>query len=240
MILKRLLVLLGLVAAASTLSLIGGSGLPSAFSVPTARADACNYAGEWPNCATQCAMTGNNCDAESDGDVDYAWICEHTGNDCDTGGGGGGGGSSEVYDSYYDDSNNTWVDVGDDSVEAYSAATSSEATAACKTVAIANWAKRRIDGGLMYRIVNRVYFCYNGSSITYIDRQPILDSCCGWLWHFRDWENLHNSGGAGWSSAATYVQAKFEACEAWCYKEDHPWTEVYVYANGTWSWARGH
>jgi hypothetical protein len=91
MTLKRLLLLLTLVAAVCTLSLIGGRSLPSVFSVPAAFADACNYAGEWPNCATQCAVTGNNCDEPSDGDVDYAWICATTGNSC-----GGGGGCSDT------------------------------------------------------------------------------------------------------------------------------------------------
>jgi hypothetical protein len=92
MIGKRLLMLLALAAAAFTVSLIGGSSLPGPLSVAVAHADACNGDGEWPNCATECAMTGNACDESSDGDVDYDWICATTGNDC---GGGGGGGCSD-------------------------------------------------------------------------------------------------------------------------------------------------
>jgi hypothetical protein len=76
---KRLFVLLTLVAAAYTSALAAGGGV--------ARADACNADGEWPNCSTECAITGNACDQDSDGDVDYGWICATTGNDCGDGGG---------------------------------------------------------------------------------------------------------------------------------------------------------
>lgn len=82
---KRLVTLLALVLAAGTASLVGGAVTP-------AYADACNAGGEWPNCATQCAVTGNNCDYESDGDVDYGWMCANYGTNCGDGGGGGGGG----------------------------------------------------------------------------------------------------------------------------------------------------
>jgi hypothetical protein len=96
---KRLLVFCGLVTAVCTFSLIGGAGLPAPLSGPTAaHADACNGDGSWPNCATVCAVTGNQCDQPSDGDVDYGWICSSFGDDCPDNGGGGecGAGSSLV------------------------------------------------------------------------------------------------------------------------------------------------
>jgi len=71
------------------LSLFGGSAVPLNLGAAVARADICNQNGEWPNCSTECAVSGNNCDADSDGGIDYGWICATTGNDCDDGGGGG-------------------------------------------------------------------------------------------------------------------------------------------------------
>jgi hypothetical protein len=98
--------LLFVIAASS----IGGHASPLAVGV--AHADACSDSGEWPDCSTECAVTGNACDEGSDGDTDYGWICATTGNDCpeeaapeeapppdnggsgDNGGDGGGGGST--------------------------------------------------------------------------------------------------------------------------------------------------
>ena len=155
------------------------------------------------------------------------------------------------YDSFYEDYDG-WVDLGytveqEDGVYgaqpqpmcAIDPDTNQCITDPCRTAIVRNWAKRRIDGGLIYRIVNYVAFCYNGTSITYIDRRHYIDYCCGYLWHFRDWENLYNVGGVGSSQAETYVQAKLEACEAWCFKEVHPWSDIVVNANGSWTWSRG-
>lgn len=56
--------------------------LAAGIGASIARADACNADGSWPNCATECAITGNACDQPSDGGIDYGWICATTGNDC--------------------------------------------------------------------------------------------------------------------------------------------------------------
>ena len=53
----------------------------------------------------------------------------------------------------------------------------------------------------------------------------------------RSWENLYSARGVGSLSGENFVQAKFEACVAWCFKELHPWSDIVVHADGSWTWS---
>ena len=99
---NRLFVLLLLAGSIAVIPAVIGAGhlVPAPQS---ARADACGDDGTYPNCATQCALTGEDCDISSDGDVDWGWVCASTGNDCpssdDSSGDSGGGDSGSMKPS---------------------------------------------------------------------------------------------------------------------------------------------
>jgi hypothetical protein len=54
-------------------------------------------------------------------------------------------------------------------------------------------------------------------------------------WHFRGHIANNKSGGIGSTSAYRRTQGKFELCWAWCVQEAHPWIEMTVYGNGSYS-----
>lgn len=221
----RLIALLGVVI-----------GLALAGSVQTARADSCNWNGEWPNCATYCAISGNACDAESDGGVDAEWICLVFGLCPDSGGGSG----EDVFASFYDEGNGTDVnaisEVYDEGVD-YGRTDSAEGSP-CRTVGMDTYGKMLVTQQTNMRIAIRVRYCWNGDQLTYTHMyDPILVTCCAPLWRFDGWDDSSEWGG-GWSHTFR-ISGKFQACIQWCYMEKHPWVSITVNRDGSWSWERG-
>ena len=129
---------------------------------------------------------------------------------------GGGGGSCDVtastglveYDSAYC-SGDEWEEPEYDAWTEYGASR-------CKTRIRTNYS-HNIFGQTLWGYRQRLNFCWNGSRITYVDRQRFSLSCCYLLWEFKGHvynscatEFCHEKKG-GWS-AYIATQGSFQAC----------------------------